>query len=233
MKDRNNNLEQQLADKLGNRSIAPGGQAWDRIAQNREQGKDKKRKKRTYVYYVASIVLLLLFGSYFFMTVNNAVTIEAQPQVVNSGNTEKKIKSGDVVEDVEFALPLQHTERVAAYKITKQNVDADVVNTTREEVPMIADSYKAPETRENLPEAGVASLQPAKVFSKDERYDAEVDYLLKNAVKDIAVDKHLNTRTNDAALLKEVEGEMNEYYREKAMSIFSLKNKKIRFAVKN
>lgn len=234
MKDRNNNLEQQLADKLGNRSIAPSGEAWERIARNREQGRYKKKKKRAYLYYAASVILLLLFGSYFFMAESNTVSIDTAPQIVNSGGVEKKERTGETVKEPEYTLPLKHREAVLAYKINReQNAGADLANATRGKVQMITESYKSTEIRENLPEADIASIQAVKALSKDELYKAEVDYLLKNAVKDMAVDKHLNTRTNDAALLKEVEGEMNEYYREKAMSIFSLKNKKIRFAVKN
>jgi hypothetical protein len=227
MKDKYN-LEEQLANKLGNRSIAPGGEAWERIARNREQGKDKKKKKRTYLYYAASIVLLMLFGGYFFATVNNH--IEAGPQVVTSESIEKTEKIKDAVDAPEFALPGQKSETVMAHKLTEPK--EDVVNRSKEEVKMIAESYRGLQVNESLPHTSVAVLAEVKTITKDKLYDQEVDYLLKNAFKEVAADKQLSKPTDNTALLKEVEAEMDEYYRDKAMSIFSLRHKKIRIAVR-
>jgi len=228
MKD-NSNLEQQLSDKLGNRSIAPTGQAWERIARNREQGKDKKKKKRIYLYYAASIAVMMLFGGYFFATVNNDV--ESGPQVVTSKSIEKTARAEEAVAIPEFALPGQKAEIAVAHTITKQQ--SDVVNLPREEVNLIAESYRNLQVNESLPPTNVAVLPEVKTITKDKLYDQEVDYLLKNAFKQVAADKQLSKPTDNTALLKEVEAEMDEYYRDKAMSIFSLKNKKIRFAVKD
>lgn len=227
MKD-NNNLEQQLADKLGNRSIAPGGQAWERIARNREQGKDKKKKKRIYLYYAASIVAAVLVGSYFFATVNN--NIEAGPQVVTLESIEKTEKIEDAVDVPEFVLPGQKSETSVAYKVTESK--QDIVNRPKEEVKMIAESYKNLQVNGSLPQTSVAVLPEVKSITRDKLYDQEVDYLLKNAFKEVAADKQLSKPTDNTALLQEVEAEMDEYYRDKAMSIFSLKNKKIRIAVR-
>lgn len=227
MKDKYN-LEQQLADKLGNRSIAPGEQAWERIARNREQGKDKKNKKRTYLYYAASIAVTMLFGGYFFATVNNDV--ESGPQVVTSKGIEKKGKAEEVVAVSEFALPGQQAEIAVVHTVTEQRPDA--VNLPREEVKLIAESYRGLQVHESLPQTSVAVLAEVETITKDKLYDQEVDYLLKNAFKQVAADKQLSKPTDNTALLKEVEAEMDEYYRDKAMSIFSLRHKKIRIAVR-
>jgi len=226
MKDRNN-LEQQLADKLGNKSITPSGQAWDRIVRNREEGKDKKKKKRTYIYYAAAIVLLMLFGSYFFMLDNN--NVKGEPQIVTTDAQKEAVdeKTPDAAPETEV-LPKQR-EIAVSYEVEK-NTGSDM---RKEEVATITGVYKEVEPEEGLTLTNVTTLQEKRVLTKEQLYEQEADYLLKNAVKDLAADKQFKNRTNDAALLKEVEGEMNEYYREKAMSIFSLKNKKIRFAVKD
>lgn len=223
------NLEQQLADKLGNRSIAPSEQAWDRIAHNREQGKNKKKKKRTVVYYyAASVVLFMLFAGYFFVS-NNSNTI-AEPQMVNSDKTEATDKNMPVAVPETKLLPKQN-EKIIVFQ--KSEHKTNLPGAYKEEAVAAPAFYKKPEVYENLPEISVASLPDIKVFSKDEIYKQEVDYLLKNAIKEVAADKQFKASTNDTALLKEVEAEMDDYYRQKTMKIFSLQNKTIRIAVKD
>lgn len=224
------NLEQQLADKLGNRSIAPSEQAWDRIAHNREQGKNKKKKKRTVVYYyAASVVLFILFAGYFFVS-DNSGTI-AEPQIVNSGNTEEAIDKNTPVAVPETELLPKQNERTVVYQRNEQK--ANLPDVYKEKTVKAAAFYKKPEVNEGFPEISVAALPDRKILSKDEIYEQEVDYLLKNAIKEVAADKQFKTSTNDTALLKEVEAEMDDYYRQKTMKIFSLQNKTIRIAVKD
>lgn len=227
MKDRKN-LEQQLADKLGNRSIAPGGEAWERIAHNRQQGKDKKKKKRIVMYYAASVVLLLLFGSYFF--ISNTTEVITNPQVVHSDKTEDAVDVNASVAVPETVLVPGQTEAMATNDV---EMKIALPNGYSDEAIMVSEPYAPVQVKESLPPASVAVLPNVKVTNKEELYEKEADYLLKNAIKEVAADKLLSNPTNDAALLNEVEAEMDDYYREKAMSIFSLKNKKIRFAVKD
>lgn len=224
------NLEQQLADKLGNRSIAPSEQAWERIARNREQGKNKKKKKRTVIYYyAASVVLFILFAGYFFVS-DNSGTI-AEPQIVNSGNTEEAIDKNTPVAVPETKLLPKQNEKIIVFQ--KSEHKTNLPGAYKEEAVATPAFYKKPEVYENLPEISVAALPDIKVFSKDEIYKQEVDYLLKNAIKEVAADKQFKASTNDTALLKEVEAEMDDYYRQKTMKIFSLQNKTIRIAVKD
>jgi hypothetical protein len=227
MKDRKN-LEQQLADKLGNRSIAPDGQAWERIAHNRQLGKNKKKKTRVVLYYAASVILLLLFGSYFFMAENSETIIE--PQVVNVDKTEDASDVNTTVVMPETVVQSGQTEVITSDGVEKNTVLPDVY---KAEAVMVSGPYKDIQLKESLPVVSVTVLQDKKALTKEQLYEEEVDYLLKNAIKEVAADKLLAKPTSDTALLKEVELEMDEYYREKAMSIFSLKNKKIRFAVKD
>ncbi|PZR07790.1 MAG: hypothetical protein DI539_23260 [Flavobacterium psychrophilum] len=229
MKDKN--LEQQLADKLGNRSITPSDQAWERIARNRQQGKQKQtNKKRMFAYYAAACLLLMFCGAYFLVS-NTNEEIVTQPQVVISDSHEK----GDAVVEESFASPETvavsgQPIRPVAYNGNEAQADLDPVN--KKEVAIAIQSYSQPQPYGNGQQLAVAVLPQVKTVTKDRLYDEEVDYLLKNAIKEVAADKQFSKTTDNTALLKEVEAEMDEYYRDKAMSIFALKNKKIRFAVK-
>ena len=229
MKD-NKNLEQQLAEKLGNRSVAPSAQASDRTARNSQQGKGKKKKQRIAFYCAASVMLVLLSAGYFFVSDNNN-DVGTEPQVVDSDKTEKIIKSAEPVMIPEPVLQSQQNNEVVVYHEEKLP-QIDFVQ-RKEEEKVIVTPYKNIQVNESLPEISVAALEDKQILTKEELYELQVDYLLKNAVKEVATDKLLKAPTDDTALLKEVESEMNDYYREKAMRIFSLQNKTIRIAVKD
>lgn len=227
MKD--NNLEQQLAEKLGNRSIAPSDQAWERIARNRQQGKQKqKNNKRLFIYYAAA-VLVFLFAGYWFVA--STPDTAPQQQVVDANKTEQAtVKDSPVVAVSESVTePQQSLPKETYNENSKQGV---IIPVYKQEAAVVQEADRQSQVIEKTPQLNAIVLTEARAVTKDKHYDAEVDYLLKNAIKEVAADKQFSKKTDNTALLKEVESEMDEYYRDKAMSIFALKNKKIRFAVK-
>src|SRR5690606_4613747 len=229
MKDRN--LEQQLADKLGNRSITPTAKAWERIAHNRQQGKTQKKKKRVFVYYRAAAVFFLLASGYVFLMQNKTDVIIAEPQVVGSDEVTAPVlplEEPVVTKSVEIKQP-----EVVAYKELEIKKQSYEVVTEKQEVVSVADSEALIEGKQPEFNLHVEPIEELVAIDEAEFYEQETDMLLKEAVKDVAANKNLSNTTNDTALLKEVEAEMDEYYREKAMSIFSLKHKTIRIAVKD
>jgi len=229
MKDRS--LEQQLADKLGNRSITPSAKAWERIAHNRQQGKTQKKKKRVFVYYRAAAVFFLLASGYVFLMQNKTDVIIAEPQVVGSDEVTAPVlplEEPVVTKSVEIKQP-----EVVAYKELEIKKQSYEVVTEKQEVVSVADSEALIEGKQPEFNLHVEPIEELVAIDEAEFYEQETDMLLKEAVKDVAANKNLSNTTNDTALLKEVEAEMDEYYREKAMSIFSLKHKTIRIAVKD
>ena len=220
------NIEEQLAEKLGQQSITPSADAWERIAHNRRQ--EKTGKKKPVGYYAAAVAAcIILFGGWFFTADKNSPLPVAAPGVVH---TEKEVKImpktllGTQSSEVVHAMP--DNENVAI--VSKTNPAAKA-NIQQEKTEQLA-----------LPKAGVQlgnnklALKPAEVtkpatISKE----TEADWLLANAYNQIGSQKQTAQPTNDTALLKEVEAEMNDYYRDKAMRFFALKHKTIRFAVRD
>lgn len=231
MKDRN--LEEQLAEKLGSRSIAPSQEAWERIARNRQQGKDsrEKKKKKIFLYYAAAAAACLLFGSfaYFMMGADNdSIT---GPTMVNSDKEDVLKEAETPLTAPVNELPLKGDRKEPLF-YEHINPVIDIASVNQQQSTLVTDE-KHLAIKENQQEIVAAVMPVTKALTKDELYKAEVDYLLKNAIKEVAADKHLSNPTDNTALLKEVETEMDEYYREKAMSIFSLKHKTIRVVVKD
>ena len=62
-----NNFEKDFREKLNERKIEPGNQAWDRLDAMLSIAEEKKTKKsRKWLYIAASIVGFLLVGTFFF-----------------------------------------------------------------------------------------------------------------------------------------------------------------------
>ncbi|WP_330442674.1 hypothetical protein [Flavobacterium sp. C4GT6] len=231
MKDRN--LEQQLADKLGNRSITPSAKAWDRIANNRQQGKTQKKKKKMFAYYAAAAVFFLLASGYVFLMQNKTDVIITEPQVVDGGEVATPVLPSEEAV-VSKSVEIKETEAVA-YKKPEVLVKKHSVEVVAEKQEMASVGNKEVVIKKKQPKFNlhVEPIEALVSIEEDEFYEQETDMLLEEAIKDVAANKYLSNTTNDTALLKEVEAEMDEYYREKAMSIFSLKHKTIRIAVKD
>lgn len=223
---KNKNIEQQLADKIGNRSITPTEQAWGRIAHNREQA--KKRKRRILRYYAAaSVACLFAIASIYFNIAENGTVLSPQVVTTEDVNTDAGAVK-PVIPAPASSMPPQQTvvfQEKAIATVTEDNYQKEVK------------PAKLPSIDIDMPKGGQrlssTALPEVKTYTKDELYDVQATLLLNHATKEIAADKYLTTPTSDTALLKEVETEMDAYYRERAMDIFSFKHKIIRIAVKD
>jgi hypothetical protein len=217
-------IEEQLAEKLGQQSITPAAGAWERIAHNRKQ--EKNAKKKPFVYYAAAVAAcIILGGGLFFMGDNSNALPVAAPSVVHTKKaTRETLPEAQAVYTIEAvavneAAPAmgKKTAQIAKAGIPQEKTDGLV-----------------------LPIAGVqldnTELAPAVTVVKQPvllSKESEAELLLANAYKKLDSQKQLAQPTNDTALLKEVEAEMNDYYRDKAMRFFALKHKTIRFAVRD
>lgn len=227
------NLEQQLAEKLGNRSISPSDNAWERIAFNRQQQAGKKSRKKRSLYWVAASVAVLLIGGYFFMTtLSTPININTTPQVVQGkdvspaqhipNDSPKQSQIANVVTEPEY------TERKTGNMLpnTKRINDTD----NQDELAAVSNNtpLQLTPTEVTLPETDIKAAGTVIAAARPQE-----DVLLEKAMRDVAAQKQFKQTTNQEALLKEVESEMDEYYREKALRFFSLKYKKIRIVVKD
>ena len=222
MKD--NNLENQLRDKLGGRTIAPSAAAWDRLAHNRQQ--PKKGKKKFGFYFIAASLAFLLLGSYAFFMNTRPEANMIMPGVVNATAKpdavvpESTVVPQKVREVVVYALPPTQKITPAADE-PAQRIFVQALDVVKNDAGIT--------TAEGI--AVAQTIIYRKNISKNDIYEAEANLLLEKSLRDVALQRQVAAPTNDTALLKEVETEMDAYYRSKAMNIFALKHKTIRFAV--
>lgn len=231
---KNTNIEDQLRERLGSRTIAPSGDAWERLAHNRQQS--KKGKKKFGVYFIAASVAFLLLGGYVvFMYLNTAVVTVA-PGVVNAPSKQEVVHPVKVIApgvEETIALSIPETEHNVASPI--KNNPANTPDVAGERTA----AYAVEVTKNDVGGTNASALASAKAINipkltnTNDIYEAQAAMLLQQAANDIALQRQRAKATNDTALLKEVESEMNDYYRDKAMRFFVLKHKTIRFAVRD
>ena len=227
------NLEQQLAEKLGNRSISPSDNAWERVAFNRQQQAGKKSRKKRSLYWVAASVAVLLAGGYFFMmALSTPISLNATPQLVQGkdvspaqripNDSPKQSQIANVVTEPQYA------ERKTANNLP----NTKPINDTDNQDQLAAVSNNKPlqlaPTEVTLPEGNIKKAGTVIAAARPQE-----DILIEKAMRDVSAQKQFKLTTNLEALLKEEESEMDDYYREKAGRFFSLKYKKIRIVVKD
>lgn len=226
------NLEQQLAEKLGNRSISPSDNAWERIAFNRQQQAGKKSRKKRSLYWVAASVAVLLMGGYLVIAVlSTPISTNATPQVVQGKDAVQKLPVTNMVKQSQVAhavMEPKHSEQKAGN--TLPVIEPKKYKDAENELVKISNNtpLQLAPTEVALPETDIKATSNVIAAARPQE-----DVLLEKAMRDVAAQKQFKQTTNQEALLKEVESEMDEYYREKALRFFSLKYKKIRIVVKD
>jgi hypothetical protein len=225
------NLEEQLVSKLANRSITPTDNAWERIAFNRQQQAGKKQKKKRGLFMVAAVLLVFLACGYFMGVVFNTENTPGElPQMVHEDKAAKAVNA-DAMQTVRPNL--DEVVVVARNEVKQLDQQIKVLAETGEDIQIRSNKtgempVMMPSAEIKADEVAIKATAPLIAESRTQE-----DVLLEKAMHDVAMEKQRKAATNDAALLKEVESEMDEYYREKALRFFSLKYKKIRIVVRD
>jgi len=225
---KNNNIEEQLKHTLGNRSIAPSADAWERLAHNRQQSK-KGKKKFGFFFIAASLAFLLAGGGLFTILRTDAVI--TSPSVVNTTIKQEATPAETIVPIRESAVAI-NDEPVTKHKTVTPAYDDSMTSAPRTQAYALAIDNTAGLNSHSTTATAQPIINP-KAANANDMYDAQAAMLLQQAANDIALQRQKVKTTNDTALLKEVESEMTDYYRDKAMRFFVLKHKTIRFAVRD
>lgn len=218
-------IEQQLKETLGSRRIAPSADAWERLAMNRQRAKkEANNKRKVFFYYAAAVAVFFMVCGYMFLSADEKLVIpENTPQVVNAEKPNSVTPAGN--ETVKEASPVMVAGGLVIQP--KKHLVVAEVAVPEEKTQQVLTVEKIGIANANDAQLStIVTTLPAPVSK-----DAEAELLLANATKNIALSKQKANATNDTALLKEVEAEMDDYYRDKAMKVFALKHKTIRFAV--
>lgn len=241
-----NKIEKQFREKLNSREIQPSSQAWDRLDAMLSVAEEKKTKPFLgWLFIAASILVLLTVGMFLFTQKNT--TMEPQNNVV--GTEVKK----DTIKNVEnkFQTPIVITNPA------NQIVVSDIVNPTKKATTTNKNSKEV-----SIINQKQSNHQNQIIKDKAIQFEINSDVALKNLPKietrkEIVIERKNNTTSDEALLaelentaknstakksvvkidaknlLSQVDGELEQTFREKVIAKISKNYKSAKVALAN
>lgn len=244
-------FEEHIKDELQGREIKPSVGAWDKISKNLESPKEL-RKSAFFWYSIAASFIGLLIVSVLFFKTGNSVSIENKVVEQETKIEKKETQNNKEQEVIKEILPViikeKQEEQLAQVPQPKGNTEGEarlVKSSIQEEVLVqnennnfIEDSaQKVLNTPEKIIEAKLAEVI-AQANSIEENNnnaltDAEVDSLLRQAQKELLTNKIFkdNNTVDAMALLSDVEGELDQSFRNQIFEKLKAGFLKVRTAV--
>ena len=220
-----NKLEKHIKEKLEERSIKPSEGAWERVASELSNPTKKASGNRFWYYAIAaSIIGFLAFGAYYSSQSETPLPTEitttvkdenSQPEEFPIPKTNEVANNGDAGDTNLVPSVKKHLEKPnIAPKIAEE---AEVL----EDYPKLDQmAINNVQSNEDVLIAEKLDAVIAKISSMEAENtlvsDAEVDSLLRIAQREILTDKAIqqNGKIDAMALLEEVEGELDQTFRD-------------------
>ncbi|RFN59776.1 hypothetical protein [Marixanthomonas ophiurae] len=253
-----NKFEENIREKLQEREIQPSNDAWEKL--NARLGKPEKKKSYVLWYAVAaSLVSILVIGAFFIKddvtsasqnlvktpTNKEKIDVEKQPEFIPQEiNSEEiaaeeniKIEQKKKQQVPNKQLANQKTQLKQAVEVSSEKEEAIAKTETNLEEQSIPKGKVVDKTNGRFFENKVNEVvaQVKEIQSKNhEVTPEEINALLANAQRDIKTRQILNPETQKvdaAALLLDVELELERSFREKVFDALGDGFNKVRTAV--
>lgn len=242
-----NKLEQDIQQKLQQRTIMPSASAWDRLdamltvaeqqaAQPEEETKviPVKRKNRSWLYMAAAF-LLLLGGGFFFMqqeTTQNVIDTVTPQQVVTNETEQQDTESADATALTPVDSPAAKTP-IVVYKRT--DIAANLKEKQQEPI-VIENNTPVQEIAQNTQPASPVKTENAEVKQRSLRVDpaallASVESKKPGYNPAVANISQPKIKVNSENLLHNVETELDDNFRGKVLNSIEKKYKAVKSAV--
>ncbi len=253
-------LEEHIREKLQERELHPTPQAWEKLAEQLEPSEEKKNNGYFWWAIAAGLAAMLLVGSLLFDggidgdEEGSQIVNESPVPVVNEpeNNTELASETPQVPEELDSETNIPEEEILLTEDVAMETNGTSEAKKIRKEQPVekVEDKMIAKVTGE-IPnedlkkETSNASFFDEKVNEvalavqklqndKGEVSPEEIDDLLQKAQRDIRNRRILDQQTNKidaAALLEDVEWELERTFRDKVFDALGDGFKKVRTAV--
>jgi hypothetical protein len=200
-------IENQIQEKLNSREIQPSAQAWDRLDAMLTVAEEKKTKRSPFLYFrhigiAASFLILLVIGNYFYNEVQNH----------NSQKPNKKTQPIIVTSDPEVSgeIPKEENLNQNPIQVVQNEKQLTTHNPQPKRVSIINQNQTNPvaeviQKQQEIPQPFI----PQEVLVSNQKNDiVEVEIPVK---KEIQVTK---IKVNATSLLSQVDGELEQTYRE-------------------
>ncbi|MDI1316439.1 hypothetical protein [Flavobacterium sp.] len=241
-----NKVENQIKEKLNSREIQPSPQAWDRLDAMLSVAEEKKTGRPFgFLFIAASIMVLLTAGIFFFtqntLEVNNkSIVVEKgviKDTTVKAPNTNTPIPLNEKKEESQVAetnptiINKSHNNSNTAVSIINQKSNQKQSNN-----PLINRDKKiefqnsSDVALKNLPriETRKEIVLPSNSVLSDEQLLASLDKTAKKSSE-----KNNVVKVNPKSLLSQVDGELDQTFREKVIGKIAKNYQEVKVALAN
>ncbi|MEM0541322.1 hypothetical protein WFZ85_01720 [Flavobacterium sp. j3] len=240
-----NNIENQIREKLNSREIQPSNQAWDRLDAMLTVAEEKKTKRSffsfTYIGIAASVLVLVTLGLFLFN--QKGSEIELNNTVVE---TETKVDSTTKNSNSNNETSIQVPAKVSASKqvvvISKNAQPATrnsqlIIRNPQAKNPAInRDKEIEYLLHQNVAQKDIPKVVDTKttITFKEESVVLD-DFLVANLKYPVKKksDKQVAIKVDVKSLLSEVDGEVEQSFREKVLSKINKNYQEVKVALAN
>lgn len=248
-----NKLENQIKEKLNAREIQPSAQAWDRLDAMLSIAEEKKTKRSFgWLYIAASVLVLLSVGLFLFNQKNTG--INPQNEVVNAEPAKDTVKNSGI----QIQTPTDKNEAVAS----SDNQSIINQSNNNQSVSINQNQSKSTNINQSGSQGPTVKNNPLINRDKPIEYQGSSDVALKDLPKIVepktttipaprnslsdeqllaGLDKTAKETTNKQAvvkvdprnLLSQVDGELDQTFRERVISKVRKNYKEVKVALAN
>lgn len=231
-----NNFEKDFREKLNERKIEPSDKAWDRLdamLSLAENKKPEKKKKSKWLYIAASIVGFLLVGTFFFnqkKSISEPSKIDVvikedvkkdsiERPTLNTMDSEKTTVAISEKEIVEKSEKVKSSDNVQ-----KQNKS---IKNNQKQIAESSIIIKNNQEKQSINKQTSVAENPKK---------ESVDQLLEAAEKSVVAEnstKQKKVKINADDLLNQVDGELEQSFREKVITKVNKNYQTVKVALAN
>lgn len=241
-----NNIENQIKEKLNSREIQPTEMAWDRLDAMLSVSEEKKTKRFPFLTYkfigiAASVLVFLSVGLYFINQENTDIEVEESVVVKEEVKTNTSEENSNLSKEIN-SIPVQSKEQVA---VTINNQQSKVRNQQSSQsfnqnnqktvVNPIINRNKEIEYLGNgdVAQKDLPKIETRKQIVVSKPNYVDVDDLLASVENESKNTKKPSVKVNANTLLSQVDGELEQSFRQKAINRISKNYQEVKVALAN
>lgn len=244
----NNNIENQIREKLNSREIQPSAKAWDRLDAMLTVAEEKKTKRSflsfKYIGIAASVLVIVTLGMFLFnqeekvLILNNEIvtTPEVQKPIINKEQFQEEEDKMATINEGHSKISNQKSviKNQSVSIINQKDNQNPIINRQKEIEFLVAGDVAAVK---NIPK--VISTEPIIVQPKKEQASKKSSYIDVDALLASAENHNdkkqktnkINVDVND--LLSNADKEVETNFREKVISKISKNYQEVKTALAN
>ncbi|HCQ12228.1 hypothetical protein [Flavobacterium sp.] len=240
-----NKLENQIKEKLNSREIQPTEMAWDRLDAMLSVSEEKKTKRfpfltSKFIGIAASVLVFLSVGLYFINQENTDIDIQESVVVKESVKINTSEENNNEVKEIN-SIPVQSEEQVAvttnnkSQTINKKSSKSFNQNNQKTTVNPIINKNKEIEFLGNgdVAQKDLPRIETRKEIVVSKPNNVNVDDLLASVENESKSTKKPSVKVNANTLLSQVDGELEQSFRQKAINRISRNYQEVKLALAN